>query len=49
MLGAWNTCVRLQSRVINSGATVNCSMILFYFYIFALFRVVVVGPFADGK
>ena len=49
MLGAWNTCVRLQSRVTSSHATVNCWMILFYFYIFALFRVVVVGPFADGK
>ena len=31
MLGVCNTCVRLQSRVTSSGATVNSWMILFYF------------------
>ena len=31
MLDAYNTCVRLQSRVTSSGPTVNNWMILFYF------------------
>ena len=40
MLGACNTCERLQSRVTSSGATVNSRMIwfhCFYFYFVCLF------------
>ena len=34
MLGTCNTCVRLQSRVTSSGATVNSWMIFIYLFIY---------------
>ena len=36
MFGACSTCVKLQSRVTSSGATVNSWMILFYFSLLSL-------------
>ena len=37
MLGTCNTCVRLQSRVTSSGATVNSWMNFLFIYLFYLF------------
>ena len=39
MLGACNTCIRLQSRVTSSGATVNSWMIFFYLFFYILFYI----------